>query len=216
MCKCGIYLIENTVASLFYIGQTVNMRMRWNQHRSLLKRGGNTNRRLLNSWRKYGEEAFRFTVLEECESSLLTDRESYWLGLYRDMYPGLIANSAGPVDNPTKGVPMSKERRERMSRDRKGKPNPLIAGDRNPSKRPEVRAKFSGENNPAKRPDVRKKMSDVRSNWVIDKETGEEWRTMSDCAATLGISVAAVSAAVARNGTCAGRRIARRMAGESA
>ena len=209
MNKCGIYLIENTVSPIFYIGQTVNMRARWNGHRSLLRKGGNTNRRLLRSWEKYGPDAFLFSVLEECASEMLTERETYWVAIYRERHPGLVANSAGPVDNPTKGVPMSAELRARMSKDRKGKPNYLMRGDNNPSRRPEHRAKFSGEGNPAKRPEVRKKMSETRSNWVEDTASGERWRTMSDCASEIGVSVAAVSASITRDGTCAGRTIRR-------
>lgn len=209
MRRCGIYLIENIVSPLFYIGQTINIRARWNAHRYLLRVGGNTNRRLRHSWEKHGPDAFRFSVLEECASEDLTERETHWIEVYRSIHPGLVANSAGPVDNPTKGVPMSSERRARMSVERKGKPNPNIAGDRNPSRRPEFRQRISGEGNPAKRPEVRQKMSEVRVNWVEDLDTGERWRTMSECAEALGVSVAAVSAAVARNGTCAGRTIRR-------
>jgi group I intron endonuclease len=208
MVKCGIYLIENTVSPLFYIGQTVNTRARWSAHRSVLNRGGNANRRLLRSWRKYGASAFVFSILEECATEKLTERETFWVEVYRINHPGLVANSRGPVDNPTRGVPMSAERRARMSEERKGRPNPLIAGDKNPAKRAEVREKLSGERNPAKRPEVRQRMSDNNASkrGVIDAATGETWETMSECASYLGVSVAAVhAAATKKNPTVRGR-----------
>ena len=44
------------------------------------------------------------------------------------------------------------------------------AGDNNPMKRPEVRAKFVGENNPSKRPEVRKKISNAKRGKKHSKE----------------------------------------------
>lgn len=101
---CGIYLIENTVSPLFYVGQTINFQHRWSTHKHALNnKSRRANKRLRNSWVAHGESAFQFIILEHCDKAVLTQREIFWLDLYRSMYPGKIANSAGPTDNPMRG-----------------------------------------------------------------------------------------------------------------
>jgi group I intron endonuclease len=111
--SCGIYQIRNKVSGLIYIGQSSKINSRWIGHRHLLRtqsdrlnRGEEPskrcNRHLLYSWAKYGEDAFEFTVLENCALSDLTAREKFWIDDARTK--GIIlANTAGPCDNPMRG-----------------------------------------------------------------------------------------------------------------
>lgn len=112
------------------------------------------------------------------------------------------------IGNASRNRVASKETRGKISLAKIGRKIPSICGDKNPSNRPEHRKRMSGENNPAKRPEVRKKMSEANSQLVIDKKTGEVWKSLSECASYLGVSVAAVSACISgKNKSCKGRKL---------
>lgn len=74
----GIYRIVLTDGRC-YVGQSGNMHRRWNEHRSRLRRGTHWLPHFQNCWNKYGEDAFRFEVIEQCDRDDLTEREQYWL-----------------------------------------------------------------------------------------------------------------------------------------
>lgn len=76
----GIYAIVNKTNNKRYIGSSKSVRHRWNQsHRPLLRNNSHPNNHLQNSWNKYGEYNFVFEIIEECEESILADREGYWI-----------------------------------------------------------------------------------------------------------------------------------------
>lgn len=78
MKKAGIYCITNTKDSKVYVGRSINIDSRWKQHKSLLKRGKNT-QFLQHSWNKHGEESFVFTVLEYCNPGECPAKEAEWI-----------------------------------------------------------------------------------------------------------------------------------------
>lgn len=61
--KAGIYEIVNTINGHKYIGQAINVNVRWAQHRWSLRRRKGVNRYLQAAWNKYGESAFAFRVI---------------------------------------------------------------------------------------------------------------------------------------------------------
>lgn len=79
---CGIYCIENLVNNKKYIGQSISIYDRWNQHRSELRNNQHENEHLQNAWNKYAEESFSFYVLEECDVEDLDDKEKYYMCLF--------------------------------------------------------------------------------------------------------------------------------------
>jgi len=79
MKKCGIYKITNLVNSKFYIGSSVAVNSRWNEHKSKLRRKIHVNPFLQKAWNKYGEDNFKFDVVELCEEKDSLDREQYYL-----------------------------------------------------------------------------------------------------------------------------------------
>lgn len=79
----GIYRIENTKTRKVYVGQAGNLRKRYYDHTSALKRNSHDNKYLQNAWNKYNEDDFVFSVLEECSEQLLANREQYWMDYYR-------------------------------------------------------------------------------------------------------------------------------------
>lgn len=53
------------------------MAKRWWEHRKQLRNGTHSNTHLLNAWKKYGEECFKFEVLELCSADI--SREDLFL-----------------------------------------------------------------------------------------------------------------------------------------
>ena len=75
-----IYKIMNGVNGKFYVGSAVNFVRRKNKHLWQLRNGTHPNPRLLAAWRKYGEAAFAFAVVQEVlEVEDLLAAENVWL-----------------------------------------------------------------------------------------------------------------------------------------
>ena len=75
----GIYKITHIDSERCYVGQAVNLADRWRQH---IKRGLGadtpTKNKLYPAMNEHGPENFTFEVIEECDRSLLDEREDYW------------------------------------------------------------------------------------------------------------------------------------------
>lgn len=75
----GIYKIENRINGKVYIGQTSNLHKRKLEHFAALRRGNHCNKHLQFAFNKYGEENFKFEVIETCPPSDRDAREIYWI-----------------------------------------------------------------------------------------------------------------------------------------
>ena len=62
-----IYKIRNIVNDKTYIGQTVDYEKRKSSHLTALRANRHNNKYLQNSWNKYGESVFEFSVVIECD-----------------------------------------------------------------------------------------------------------------------------------------------------
>ena len=84
--SCGIYKITNKINKKIYIGQSANIERRWqdhiyaSQHKTYY---GHIKSLLYPAMKKYGIENFSFEIIEECEISLLDEKEKYWISYYR-------------------------------------------------------------------------------------------------------------------------------------
>lgn len=75
----GIYQILNRITGEKYIGSATDIKRRWQRHVNDLRKGRHHCSHLLFAWNKYGEEAFAFSVLEECDESSLLEKEQNYL-----------------------------------------------------------------------------------------------------------------------------------------
>jgi group I intron endonuclease len=91
-----IYLIINKQNGHKYIGQTTQpMNKRWQQHIQEALRM--SDKPLHRAMRKYGNHNFMIKELDECDKSLLDDREQYWIEQYNtfNSSEGYNATSGG-------------------------------------------------------------------------------------------------------------------------
>jgi len=83
----GIYQIKNINDGSIYIGSSVNIRKRWNLHRTELRQNVHHNSHLQNAWNKYGEIFFEFAILQEVTNlEELIALEQRYLDEFRPAY----------------------------------------------------------------------------------------------------------------------------------
>lgn len=79
----GIYSITHIASDKKYIGSSRQIRQRWVDHMKMLRRGVHHSRTLQRAWNKYGEDAFSFEILEECQDANLKVVEQHYLDTIR-------------------------------------------------------------------------------------------------------------------------------------
>lgn len=108
MLKSGIYKIENIINGKFYIGSAERLVKRKNNHLCYPRNGTHTNIKLQRAFNKYGEDYFKFSIIETCENNLLIEREQYYIDSLNPFYN--ICRIAGR----TEGRIASEETKEKM------------------------------------------------------------------------------------------------------
>lgn len=78
----GIYKIENLLNHKVYIGQSLHIEKRWQEHCRPSK-----NSVISNAIKKYGKNNFSFQIVEECDPSQLDEREVYYIQFYNSLTP---------------------------------------------------------------------------------------------------------------------------------
>lgn len=119
----GIYQFRNTVNKKAYIGSSVEVTKRKENHIHSLRKGKHHNIHFQRAWDKYGEDSFEYKVLEYLDSETSTDklleREQYWLDktkCYETEHGYNILRIAGS----NKGHKWSLQAKENFSKIRKG------------------------------------------------------------------------------------------------
>lgn len=186
----GVYQIINMVNGKCYIGSTVGFRHRWICHRGELRAGKHSSHHLQHAWRKYGEDAFEFEIIEPIARGSYSDKmfdkilrqhEQYWLTAMSPAY------NMNPVFYSNLGMKHTPETKAKMSLSHKGKPLGPLSTDH----RAALSAAMKG-----KQPSP-KTMTAARIAWAKYHAIGDnytkyeyqgEFKTLRQWAETLGWS----------------------------
>lgn len=110
--KSGIYMCTCNGNGKSYIGQALDVKDRKCEHLSELRGGYHYNTYLQNSYNKYKENNFSWTVLEYCDEYELDDREIYWIAYYNTYEDGFNANKGGKGN---RGYKRTEETKQKLS-----------------------------------------------------------------------------------------------------
>ena len=87
---CGIYLIKNLINNKIYIGQSIDIKRRCQEHlrsaqpeKYSKKSERDSNSHLHRAMQKYGIEKFSINIIEKCKKEELNDLESKWISLLK-------------------------------------------------------------------------------------------------------------------------------------
>lgn len=92
----GIYKIKNKVNHKVYIGESVDIKARWSKHRSDLRKGTHHSKYLQTDWNRYGEKAFKFSIVERFWFTRFANKDKIKIMLllreayYMDKYNALM------------------------------------------------------------------------------------------------------------------------------
>lgn len=91
-----IYVITNEINKKVYVGKTLKtIDKRWKQHCRDYKKNRNCKRPLYSAMRKYGIENFSIREIEECDSDIASERESFWINKFNSFKNGYNATKGG-------------------------------------------------------------------------------------------------------------------------
>jgi group I intron endonuclease len=120
-----VYKITNITNNKLYIGSTVEYNVRKLHHIRCLKNNTHRNNLLQNAWNKYGEENFKFEILEEnVDTNLLLSREQHFLDTYKP-YNRKIGYNINPVAGSNLGFKMPESAKEKLRNINLGKKHSL-------------------------------------------------------------------------------------------
>ncbi len=136
----GIYCIKNLANHKKYIGQAQDIFYRFYDHLKMLNKGNHTSNYLQHAWDYYGDQYFKFYVIEKCPIEKLDEREIFLIKkLHAHVSEGGYNMSWGGVA-PMRGCKHTEESKKKISQ----------SGIER-FKNPEIRKQYSkmslGENN---------------------------------------------------------------------
>lgn len=95
--KCGIYAIKNTINNKVYIGQSVNIFLRWKAHlySSASNTAADNNVKIHCAMRELGQNNFFLEIIEETTKEQLNEKEKYWIAVYDSFNNGYNGSLGG-------------------------------------------------------------------------------------------------------------------------
>lgn len=209
----GIYRVTNLINGKTYIGQSIDIQRRFWEHRCV---SHESNRHLKFALQKYGKENFKYEILEECDESMLDERERYYIEKFKPEY-----NVASGGQDSSRRFPeevrqvisrkaraqwegmTDEERAERIAHNLKGpqKGHAVSEETRQKLREKNLGKKQSSETIEKRKATFRKLKESgyVRTNaWcrkkVVCVETGEVFESVKAAAASIGASPTGISA----------------------
>lgn len=82
---------------MYYVGQSVDIEERWQNHKSRLRKNNHTVRMLQDDFNKYGEDAFVFKVEKYIEPQFLNSIETHFMEFYDSVKNGYNINNTRVV-----------------------------------------------------------------------------------------------------------------------
>ena len=171
----GIYTLTNTINGKMYVGYTTDLYTRDKKHLSELRSNTHPNAHLQNAWNKYGESAFEFDSLEECEERFLVALEHYWLLLLRTKEDefGYNIKETNPNSVGGRHSQKTKDKISKINKGRKRPDNKLTWGGRKHSEESKKRISESrkGKATGPHSPERKKLTADgIHKYWKNKKE----------------------------------------------
>jgi len=112
--KSGVYQIINTTNNKIYVGSSINLKQRFNDHKKLLRHNKHPNNHLQSSWNKYGENNFKFKIIEFVVNENLLIKEQFYIDLFSS-YDRKIGYNLSKIAGSTIGYRFSEESKVKMS-----------------------------------------------------------------------------------------------------
>lgn len=95
--KTGIYKYQNKTNGKIYIGQSLDINRRYQQHLYDATHRADRGSGVDLAIKKYGIENFDFSIVEECPVEKLDERERYWIAFYDSYNKGYNRTPGGSV-----------------------------------------------------------------------------------------------------------------------
>jgi group I intron endonuclease len=173
-----IYRIRNVTNGKFYVGSTVNTQERFRTHRKKLRSGKHHCAHLQAAWNKYGEDCFKFEVIEVVIGQNLQTVEDEWLARYvgkPECYNVGLRSGApwrgGPKEkHPNFGRPKTEAERQAISQSLRE----FYAAD--PSNHPRAGKKHSEEARAKIRAAIQGKIASGEQHYRYGKTLSEDVR----------------------------------------
>lgn len=133
----GVYEIVNKIDGNCYVGSSVNLKRRFREHRTDLKRNCHSNMHLQNAYNKYGKENFLYNILAFTDPEYGLELENLLLKSLRYKY-NIALDSTAPMLGltgqlcPNYGRKWTEEQKENLRKNRadvSGTNNPMYGKD---------------------------------------------------------------------------------------
>jgi group I intron endonuclease len=121
LASAGIYCLKNVKNGKLYVGSSIHLKRRLQDHYNRLKRNAHHSPYLQASFNKHGVDSFQFNLLEITATDKTIEREQYWIDLLQPVYnishvagkPTLAESIKKKIGDALRGVPKSEEHRRK-------------------------------------------------------------------------------------------------------
>ena len=94
----GIYIVKNKLNGKVYVGQSVEIEIRWKHEINESLRLKYPKNKFIRALKKYGAENFEFSILEECKIEELDEKEIFYIKKYNSTVFGYNTSLGGKTN----------------------------------------------------------------------------------------------------------------------